>query len=74
MVPVKKGALIAVGATKGEKLFDGLKLTIKYFFKAINAELTDELLVRGVDKKGEINQYPELLTKANELGKRLAST
>ena len=73
-VPVKKGALIAVGATKGEKLFDGLKLTIRYFFKAINAEYTDELLVRGVDKKGEINQHPELLTKANELGKRLAST
>lgn len=72
-IPVKKGALIAVGATKGAKLFDGTKLTISYFFKAINAEYTDELLVRGVDKKGEINQFPELLTAAGTLGKKLVS-
>ncbi|HTY82517.1 MAG TPA: flavodoxin family protein [Dehalococcoidales bacterium] len=72
-IPVKKGAVIAVGATNGEKLFDGLKLTIRYFFKAVNAEYTDELLVRGVDKKGEINQFPELLNAAGELGKRLVS-
>lgn len=70
-VPVKRGALIAVGATKGEKLFDGPKLTTKYFFQAINAELKEELLIRSVDKKGEINDHPEYLTAAYELGKRL---
>lgn len=72
-IPVKKGAFIAVGATKGEKLFEGPKLTIKYFFKAINAEYTDELLVRGVDKRGEIAEHPEALAAAFELGKKLAS-
>ncbi len=71
-VPPKKGAFIAVGATKGQKLFDGPKLTIRYFFKAINAEYTDELLIRGVDKKGEIKTRPTALTEAYELGKRLA--
>jgi multimeric flavodoxin WrbA len=70
-IPVKKGVLIAVGATRGAKLFDGPKLTINYFFKAINAEYTDELLIKGVDKKGEINDHPDFLTAANELGKKL---
>jgi multimeric flavodoxin WrbA len=71
-VPRKKGALIAVGATRGAKLFDGPKLTINYFFKAINADYTEELLIRGVDKRGEIKDHPDFLTEAFELGQRLA--
>jgi len=72
-IPMKKGAFIAVGATKGAKLFDGPKLTISYFFKAINADYSDELLIRGVDKKGEIKDHPDYLAAAFELGKKLAS-
>jgi len=70
-IPLRKGAFIAVGATRGEKLFDGPKLTMNYFFKAINAEYTDELLIRGVDRRGEIKEHPTALTEAFELGKRL---
>ena len=72
-IPLKKGAFIAVGATKGVKLFDGPKLTVKYFFQAINAEYKEELLVRGVDKKGEIKDHPTALADAYELGKKLVS-
>ena len=72
-IPVKRGAFIAVGATRGAKLFDGPKLTIKYFFQAINAEYKEELLIRGVDKKGEIKDHPTALVDACELGKRLVS-
>jgi multimeric flavodoxin WrbA len=72
-IPLKKGAFIAVGATRGAKLFDGPKLTIKYFFQAINAEYKEELLIRGVDKKGEIKQHPTALADAYELGKKLVS-
>jgi hypothetical protein len=72
-IPVKRGALICIGATKGAKLFDGPKLTIKYFFQAINAEYKEELLIRGVDKKGEIKDHPDYLVNAYELGKKLVS-
>ncbi len=72
-IPVKKGAFIAVGATRGAKLFDGPKLTAYYFFKAINADYTDELLIRGVDKKGEIKDHPTALKEAYELGRKLAA-
>ncbi len=70
-VPLRKGTFIAVGATRGERLFEGPILTVKYFFKAINAEYVDELLIRGVDKRGEIKSHPTALDDALELGKRL---
>jgi multimeric flavodoxin WrbA len=73
-IPVKRGAFIGVGATRGLKLFDGPKLTVSYFFKAINADYKEELLIRGVDKKGEIKDHPNYLVDAYELGKRLVSS
>ena len=72
-IPVKRGGFIAVGATKGANLFEGSKLTAKYFFKAINADYKEELLIRSVDKKGEIKDHPEHLKAAYELGQRLVS-
>ncbi len=68
----RKGAFIAVGATKGEKLFDGSIATVRYFFKTIGVEYTDELLIRGVDQKGDIQKNPSALKDSFELGQRLA--
>ena len=69
---VRRGAFIAVGATRGEKLFEGSILTVKYLFKAIDVEYADELLIRGIDKRGEIKEHPTALSDAFELGRRLA--
>jgi multimeric flavodoxin WrbA len=69
----RKGAFIAVGATRGKRLFDGPILTAKYFFQAVGVKYVAELLIRGVDKKGEIKKHPTALTDAFELGKQLAS-
>jgi len=68
----RRGAFIAVGATRGSRLFDGSILTIKYFFKEIGVEYTDQLLIRGVDAKAEILSHPTALTDAFKLGKRLS--
>ena len=54
-------------------MFDGSILTVKYFFQAISVKYTDELLIRGVDKRGEITEHPTALMDAFELGKRLVS-
>jgi multimeric flavodoxin WrbA len=70
----RRGAFIAIGATKGKNLFDGSILTIKYFFDAINIQYVDELLVRKIDKKGEILEHPDVLHDAFELGKRLVES
>ncbi|MFW6126006.1 MAG: flavodoxin family protein, partial [Chloroflexota bacterium] len=68
----RKGAFVAVGATKGEKLFDGSILTMKYFFQAIGVQYAGDLLIRSVDRKGEIKDHPTALTDAFELGRKLA--
>ena len=68
----RKGAFIAVGATKGKNLFNGSILTVKYFFEAIGVDYRHELLVYGVDRKGEIREHPTALADAFELGRKLA--
>ena len=70
----RKGAFISVAATRGKKLFDGARLTIRYFFDAISVIYSDELFVRGADKKGEVRNQPEVLEAAYELGRRLIRT
>ena len=67
----RNGAFISVAATRGKKLFDGVRLTIKYFFDAIDVSYSDELLVRGADAKGEVMNQAEALKAAYELGRRL---
>lgn len=70
--PGRKGVLLAVGATRGRRLFEGTVLTARYFFDAIGVECTAGLLIRGADKKGEIRDHPTALKDALELGRRLA--
>jgi multimeric flavodoxin WrbA len=70
--PDRKGAFIGVGATRGKNLFQGSILTIKYFFKTLDVTYADDLLVWGIDEKGEIKKHPKAMADANALGKRLA--
>lgn len=67
----RKGFFISVAATKGQKVFEGAILTVKYFFDALNAEYTGELVYRGVEGKGEILKHPKALEQAREAGRRL---
>ncbi len=68
----RKGVFIGVGATKGDNLFDGTKLMMKYFFPVIGVEYTDNLLCWRIDQKGDIKEHPTALTDAYELGRKLA--
>lgn len=70
--PERQGVLLAAGATRGKLLFVGARLVAKYFFDAINVTYAAEILVRGVDLKGDILKYPEVLERAQDLGRRLA--
>jgi len=68
---VRRGVFISVGATQGKKLFDGAVLTVKYFFDAIGVKYSGDLLVRGIDKKGQIEEHPAALGDAFRLGQEL---
>ena len=67
----RRGLFISVGATRGAKLFDGAVLTVKYFFEAIGVEYSGDLLVRGIDNKGQIREHPAALEDAFRLGQQL---
>ncbi|AFM26918.1 flavodoxin family protein [Desulfomonile tiedjei] len=63
-----RGYLIAVGATKGANLFEGIQLVAKYFYDALDMSYEGGLFVRSVEKKGDINNFPEYLKQAFDLG------
>ncbi len=54
----RKGFMLAVGATKGKNLFDGMVLTAKYFFDAVGARYVDMLGYRRVEEIGEMKKQP----------------
>ena len=70
----RKGAFIAVGGSKGQKVFDGPLLTIKYLFDVLDCELFKTLLYREVDKKGDILNHPTALNDAYLMGKELIAS
>jgi multimeric flavodoxin WrbA len=70
----RKGFFISVGATRGEKLFDGALLTVKYFFDALGLEFAGQLLFKGVEGKGDIRSHPTALRQAFEAGKASANS
>lgn len=68
----RKGFFISVGGTKGENLFTGIRLTVRYFFKAINVDYTGELLYNQIDAKDAIKRHPTALKDAFQYGQNLA--
>ncbi len=59
--PVNKtrvGFALSVGATKGQNLFDGIELTAKYFFDAVNASYKGILRYRNIEDRGEMEKHP----------------
>ena len=68
----RKGLFIAVGATRGKKLFDGVLLTIRYFFDVMDMEMWKSLLYRGLDFEGDVLKHPNYLEEAYETGKAYA--
>lgn len=65
---VRKAFLIAAGATKGKKLFDGMLLSMKYFLDVLDARLENRLLCRGLDFEGDALRFPEYMDAAYRMG------
>jgi multimeric flavodoxin WrbA len=70
---IRRGVFISVGATRGERLFDGVVLTVKYFFDAIGVTYAGDLLIRGIDGKAQIREHATALEDAFRLGQQLVS-
>ncbi len=53
----RKGVALSVAASRGKSLFDGVSLTAKYFFDAVDAEYVDGLYYPSIEAKGEIKSH-----------------
>ena len=64
-----RGYLIAVGASKGENLFEAAELTAKYFFDALDMSYNRGIFFRRLEKKSAVQEHPETLQEAFNLGR-----
>lgn len=69
----RKALFISAGATRGKKLFDGILLSLRYFFDVIDMQLWKALLYRGLDFEGDVLKFPEYLDEAYAAGKEFAN-
>jgi len=67
--PKRLGLVISVGATQGRRVFDGMLLSMKYYFDTLDMELWDSLLYRQLDFEGDVNGHPEYLEAAYARGR-----
>ncbi|MBN1931001.1 MAG: NAD(P)H-dependent oxidoreductase [Desulfobacterales bacterium] len=54
----RRGFLLALGATKGQNLFQGVSLTAKYFFDAVGAGYEGSLTYRQIENPGDMEKHP----------------
>ncbi len=64
----RRGVLLSVGGSKGQKIFDGIRLTFRYFLDTIDALPAGEVVRRQVDDKGDMQDHPDALAEAHALG------
>ena len=58
---MRRGFLLSVAATKGKTLFEGLELTTKYFFDAIDASPAGSLTYREIEGPKDMANHPTVL-------------
>ncbi len=68
----RKGLFISLGATGGTKLFNGVLLTLRYFFDVLDMEIWRTLLYRKLDQEGDVLRHPDYLEEAYQAGRELA--
>ncbi len=66
-----RGYLIAVGATKGENLFEGVKYVAKYFYDALDMDYEGGLFYKGLERKDDAKNNPEIMKEAYAFGEKI---
>ena len=67
----RKGVMLAVGATGGKQLFDGLHLTAQYFFDAIAARYDERLMYRKIEHPGDMAAHPTVTADIKSVAARV---
>lgn len=67
----RRAMVIAVGGTKSKKMFDSVRLTMKYFLDVLDMHYAANLFVNNIDAPGQIKKHPSTMNEAFRLGKEL---
>lgn len=67
----RRGFMLALGATKGKNLFEGVNLTMKYFFDAVGADFNGSLTYRRIEDPGDMEKYPTVLEDVKQAAANL---
>lgn len=69
----RRAMVIAVGGSKSKKMFDSIRLTMKYFFDVLDVNYAANLFVNRMEAPGQIKKHPFAMEQAFRLGCRLAT-
>jgi len=68
----RRAMVIAVGGSKSRKMFDSVRLTMKYYLDTLDMRYWASLFVNKVEEPGQIKQHPLALKEAFRLAVALA--
>ncbi|PWR75526.1 flavodoxin family protein [Methanospirillum stamsii] len=75
---LRKTLLLSISGMNLPNNFDGITITTQAFCDIIDCQLSDELLIRDMDNKVDLDRYPDLMQEAFDkgfnLGKRLTNS
>jgi multimeric flavodoxin WrbA len=70
----RRAMVIAVGGSKSTKMFESIRLTMKYWLDVLEFNYVSELFVNQIEEPTRIKQHPTALNDAYRLGRELTST
>ncbi len=68
----RRGMVIAVGGSRGKKMFDGLHWTMRHWFDVLDMRFVAALYVNQVDARGDAPKHTKAIGEARRLGQALA--
>lgn len=68
-----RGILLSVGGSKGKRNFEGILLSARYFFDALDMSFAHQLTYGSVDEAGEIRRHPTACSEVELLGRSIVS-
>jgi multimeric flavodoxin WrbA len=67
----RRAMVITVGGSKSTKMFDCIRLTMKFYFDVLEMKYAANLFVNKVSDASQIQKHPSALKEAFRLGKEL---
>jgi len=68
-----KGLLLSVGGSRAKNNFEGILLTARYFFDALDMDFANHLVYGSIDAKGAVSEHPTAFEDAYSLGRQMVS-